>query len=205
MGSGSGKRTGSPSSIVPAERIQQIILLIRGEKVILDADLAALYGVETRRLNEQVIRNLHRFPDDFMFQLTRQELRALISQFAISNGGRGGRTKLPYAFTEHGAIMAASVLNTPRAVEMSVFVVRAFVRLRNFLATHKELAEKLAELERKLESHDEQIVAIIPHGAPRAARRTRARRQAPHRISIWRRALSRSTLCTCARGIPVAL
>ncbi|MFA4948061.1 MAG: ORF6N domain-containing protein [Candidatus Krumholzibacteriia bacterium] len=161
MGSKSSKCTGPHSSIVPAERIQQIILLIRGEKVILDADLAALYGVETRRLNEQVIRNLDRFPDDFMFQLTRQELRALISQFAISNGGRGGRTKCPYAFTEHGAIMAASVLNTPRAVEMSVFVVRAFVRLRAFLATHKELAEKLAELECKLSSHDEQIVAII--------------------------------------------
>jgi hypothetical protein len=161
MRSKSSKRTGPHSSIVPAERIQQIILLIRGEKVILDADLAALYGVETRSLNQQVIRNLDRFPADFMFQLTRQELRALISQFAISNGGRGGRTKCPYAFTEHGAIMAASVLNTPRAVEMSVFVVRAFVRLRNFLAAHKELAEKLAELERKLASHDEQIVAII--------------------------------------------
>ena len=160
-------------SPLPSERIERAILLIRGEKVILDADLAALYGVETRRLNEQVIRNLHRFPDDFMFQLTRQELRALISQFAISNGGRGGRTKLPYAFTEHGAIMAASVLNTPRAVEMSVFVVRAFVRLRAFLATHKELADKLAELERKLESHDEQIVAIIARSSaswrPRAA------------------------------------
>lgn len=84
-----------------------------------------------------------------------------MSHFATSNGGRGGRRKLPYAFTEHGAIMAASVLNTPRAVEMSVFVVRAFVRLRAFLATHQELADKLAELERKLASHDEQIVAII--------------------------------------------
>jgi len=141
--------------------IQSLIYTIRGERVMLDADLAALYGVETRRLNEQVIRNLDRFPGDFMFRLTRQELRALISQFAISNGGRGGRTKCPYAFTEHGAIMAASVLNTPRAVEMSVFVVRAFVRLRAFLATHKELADKLAELERRLSSHDEQIVAII--------------------------------------------
>ncbi|MCX5753145.1 MAG: ORF6N domain-containing protein [Candidatus Krumholzibacteria bacterium] len=161
MGNRIRKRSARQSSIIPTESIEHKILLIRGEKVIIDADLAALYGVETRRLNEQVIRNLDRFPDDFMFQLTRQELRALISQFAISNGGRGGRTKCPYAFTEHGAIMAASVLNTPRAVEMSVFVVRAFVRLRAFLATHKELAEKLAELERKLESHDEQIVAII--------------------------------------------
>ncbi len=161
MGNRIRKSSDHQPSIVPAEIIERKILLIRGEKVIIDADLAALYGVETRRLNEQVVRNLDRFPGDFMFRLTRQELRALISQFAISNGGRGGRTKCPYAFTEHGAIMAASVLNTPRAVEMSVFVVRAFVRLRNFLAAHKELAEKLAELERKLESHDEQIVAII--------------------------------------------
>jgi hypothetical protein len=161
MGNRIRKNSARQSSVVPAESIERKILLIRGEKVIIDADLAALFGVETRSLNQQVIRNLDRFPGDFMFQLTRHELRALISQFAISNGGRGGRTKCPYAFTEHGAIMAASVLNTPRAVEMSVFVVRAFVRLRAFLATHKELADKLAELERKLESHDEQIVAII--------------------------------------------
>jgi len=161
MGSKSSKRAAFHMTIVPAERIEQSILLIRGEKVILDADLAALYGVETRRLNEQVARNIDRFPADFMLRLTRQELRALISHFATSNARRGGRRKLPYAFTEHGAIMAASVLNTPRAVEMSVFVVRAFVRLRAFLATHKELAEKLAELERKLANHDEQIVAII--------------------------------------------
>jgi len=161
MGDRSSKNSDPRTSFVPAESIEHKILLIRGEKVIIDADLAALYGVETRSLNQQVIRNLDRFPGDFMFRLTRQELRALISQFAISNGGRGGRTKCPYAFTEHGAIMAASVLNTPRAVEMSVFVVRAFVRLRAFLATHKELADKLAELERRLSSHDEQIVAII--------------------------------------------
>jgi hypothetical protein len=132
MGNRIRESSGRQSSIVPTESIERKILLLRGEKVIIDADLAALYGVETRRLNEQVVRNLHRFPGDFMFRLTRQELRALISQSAISNGGRGGRTKCPYAFTEHGAIMAASVLNTPRAVEMSVFVVRAFVRLRGY-------------------------------------------------------------------------
>jgi hypothetical protein len=161
MGSKSSKRTDPHSIIVPTERIQQIILLIRGEKVILDADLASLYGVTTKRLNEQVRRNRDRFPGDFSFRLTNKEVTILKSHFATSRLDWGGRRKLPYAFTEHGAIMAASVLNTPRAVEMSVFVVRAFVRLRAFIATHKELAEKLAELERKLASHDEQIVAII--------------------------------------------
>jgi len=161
VGSRTRKKIDSNPSIIPVERIEKTIFLIRGEKVIIDSDLAALYGVETRRLNEQVTRNRERFPDDFMFQLTRQELNGLMSHFAISNVGRGGRRKCPYAFTEHGAIMAASVLNTPRAAEMSIFVVRSFVRLRNFLATHKELAEQLAELEHKLASHDEQIVAII--------------------------------------------
>ena len=161
MGSRSSKQAYPHSSIVQVERIEQTILLIRGEKVILDVDLAALYGVTTKQLNQQTKRNQTRFPSDFLFQLTSQEVNALISHFAISNGGHGGRRKLPFAFTEHGAIMAASVLNTPRAVEMSVFVVRAFVRLRALLATHKGLAEKLAELERKLAGHDEQIVAII--------------------------------------------
>jgi hypothetical protein len=160
MGDKSSKRTDPHSSIVPTERIQQIILLIRGEKVIIDADLAALYGVETRRLNEQVVRNIDRFPADFMFQLSAEEKTEVIANCDNLSKLRFYRG-LPYAFTEHGAIMAASVLNTPRAVEMSVFVVRAFVRLRAFLATHKELAEKLAELEHKLQSHDEQIVAII--------------------------------------------
>ena len=158
---GSKLRTDTHSLIVPTERIEHTILLIRGEKVILDRDLADLYGVETKRLNEQIRRNRDRFPADFLFCLTNKEVTILKSHFATSRLDWGGRRKLPYAFTEHGAIMAASVLNTPRAVEMSVFIVRAFVRLRAFLATHKELAEKLAELERKLESHDEQIVAII--------------------------------------------
>ena len=161
MGSKSSKRTGPHSSIVPTDRIERTILLIRGEKVILDADLAALYGVTTKRLNEQVRRNRDRFPEDFSFRLTRKEVTVLRSHFATSSGTHGGLRYLPLAFSEHGAIMAASILNTPRAVEMSLFVVRAFVRLRTFLATHKDLAEKLAELERKLESHDEQIVAII--------------------------------------------
>jgi len=146
---------------IPVERIERIILFIRGEKVILDSDLAALYGVETRRLNEQIRRNNSRFPKDFMFQLSHEEFEILKSQFATSRSGWGGRRKLPLAFTEHGAIMAASVLNTPRAVEMSVYVVRAFVRLRSILAAHKELAAKVAELETRLGTHDKQIIAIV--------------------------------------------
>ena len=160
MGKEYSKQADLSSSIVPVERIEQIILLIRGEKVILDVDLAGLYSVTTKRLNQQVNRNRARFPEDFVFQLTADERTEVVT---ICNhlGNLKYSRVLPFAFTEHGAIMAASVLNTPRAVEMSVFVVRAFVRLRNFLATRKELAEKVAELERKLSSHDEQIVAII--------------------------------------------
>jgi len=133
--------------------------VIRDQKVMLDSDLAEIYGVETKRLNEQVRRNIERFPSDFMFQLSAQEMQNLKSHFATSSWG--GRRKLPFAFTEHGTIMAASVLSTPRAVEMSVFVVRAFVRLRTLLATHKELAAKLVELEKKLTVRDDQIRLII--------------------------------------------
>jgi ATP-dependent Clp protease ATP-binding subunit ClpA len=136
---------------------------VRGQKVVLDADLAQMYGVETRRLNEQVRRNSERFPKDFMFELTEQELTNLMSQIAISSWG--GRRKRPLAFTEHGAIMAASVLNSPRAIEVSVYVVRAFVRLREALATNKELAHKIEELERRIEqkltTHDQAITGIL--------------------------------------------
>lgn len=138
-------------AILPATRIECRILVIRGQRVLLDEDLASLYGVETRRLNEQVRRNLDRFPADFMFELNRDEYAALMSQIATSKPGRGGRRKLPLAFTEHGAIMAATVLNSPRAVEVSVYVVRAFVRLREALTTSRELAAKLDVLERKTE------------------------------------------------------
>ncbi|MDR0776066.1 MAG: ORF6N domain-containing protein [Azonexus sp.] len=139
------------TATLPIERIAQAIVVIRGQKVLLDEDLAALYGVETRRLNEQVRRNAERFPTDFMFQLDDAEYAALISQIATSKSGRGGRRKLPLAFTEHGAIMAATVLNSPRAVEVSVYVVRAFVRLRETLASNQELAAKLDALEQKTE------------------------------------------------------
>jgi phage regulator Rha-like protein len=148
-------------SSVPLERIQQAILLIRGKRVMLDTDLAKLYGVSTKRLNEQVKRNRDRFPQDFMFQLNPEEADVLRSQIATSKEGRGGRRYLPFAFTEHGAIMLAAVLNTPRAIEVSVFVVRAFVRLREILATHKALAHKLAKLENRIETHDEAIQSLV--------------------------------------------
>jgi hypothetical protein len=147
-----GKMVGA--SATPQD-IGQRIVLLRGQKVLLDADLARLYGVTTARLNEQIKRNVTRFPSDFIFRLSNQELIVLMSQIATSkNGrsGRGGTRKPPLAFTEHGAIMAASVLNTPRAIETSVFIVRAFIRMRDALASHKELARKLDELESRTQA-----------------------------------------------------
>ena len=136
-------------AVVPVERIERAILSIRGEKVMLDSDLAELYGVETKRLNEQVRRNLARFPADFMFQLTPVEFDNLRSQIATSSSEYGGRRYLPYVFTEHGALMLANVLNSERAAKTSVQVVRAFVRLRQMLASNAELARKLEALEKK--------------------------------------------------------
>jgi hypothetical protein len=147
------------TAAVPVERIIGSILILRSQRVLLDADLATLYGVETRRLNEQVRRNIERFPKDFIFELTAEEFANLKSQFATSSWG--GRRKRPLAFTEHGAIMAATVLNSPRAVEMSIYIVRAFVQLRTLLASNKELAQQLAKLERKVSSHDQAIVGIL--------------------------------------------
>jgi phage regulator Rha-like protein len=148
-----------------AEPLESLILLIRGQKVILDSDLARIYGVTTARLNQQVKRNQERFPDDFVFQLTKTEYENLMLQIATSRSGYGGRRKLPYAFTEHGAIMAANVLNSAQAVQMSVFVVRAFVKMREVLAHNKVLADKLAELERKLTNrldvHEKAIIHIL--------------------------------------------
>jgi phage regulator Rha-like protein len=150
-----------------AVHIESLILTVRGERVILDSDLAALYGVETRVLNQAVKRNINKFPDDFMFQLTRDEAelwRRSRSQSVILKRGSNIKYK-PFAFTEHGAIMAANVLNSPRAVQMSVFVVRAFVRMRVALTRNKELARKLAELERelkkRLDAHETAIVGIL--------------------------------------------
>jgi hypothetical protein len=141
--------------------VESRILAFRGHKVILDSDLAELYGVPVKRLNEQVKRNRDRFPDDFMFRLNAEELASLRSRNATSNPGRGGRRYAPYAFTEHGAIMAATVLNSERAVEMSVFVVRAFVRLREMLATNEKLAAKIDELEQRLDIHDASIQDLL--------------------------------------------
>ena len=148
-------------AVIPLGKIEQRIFLIRGEKDMIDTDLSEFYGVQTRRLNEQVRRNKNRFPEDFMFQLNSSEFEDLKSHFATSSSGWGGRRKLPYAFTEHGAIMAASVLNSPRAVEVSVFIVRAFVKLRQTLGDNKELARKLEHLEGKLAHHDRQILNIL--------------------------------------------
>ena len=146
--------------IVPVDQIAPSIVLIRGQRVMLDADLAKLYGVPTKRLNEQVKRNRGRFPGDFAWQLTAEEKAEV-----VANCDHLARLKfsstMPYAFTEHGALMAASVLNTPRAMDVSVFVVRAFVQLRELLSTHKELAGKLAELERKVGAHDVAIQSLV--------------------------------------------
>jgi hypothetical protein len=140
------------AAIIPVERIEQSILLIRGQKVMLDTDLAVLYRVTTKRLNEQVRRNIKRFPEDFMFQLTKQEYEVMRSQIATSKKGRGGRRYLPLAFTEQGVAMLSSVLNSERSIQVNIDIMRAFVRLRQLLATHKDLARKLEELEKKYDA-----------------------------------------------------
>lgn len=147
--------------LVPSERIAHSILLLRGQKVLLDADLAELYGVETKVLVQAVKRNLERFPDDFMFQLDAEEFAALRSQSVTSNTGRGGRRYAPYAFTEQGVAMLSTVLSSPQAIAVNIEVMRAFVRLREMLAGNKELAAKLGELERKLKGHDQAIAGIL--------------------------------------------
>jgi hypothetical protein len=148
------------NEIVPIMQIESRILEIRGHKVMIDADLADIYGVPTKALNQAVKRNLERFPRDFMFQLTKSEKEEVVtncdhlSKLKYSPG-------LPYVFTEHGTIMAANVLNSPRAVEVSVYVVRAFVRLREMIASNKELAKKLDELEKKYDKHDKQFMVVF--------------------------------------------
>ncbi len=152
------RRSRPASAAVPLERS---ILLVRGQRVILDSDLAELYGVSTRVLNQAVSRNSERFPKDFAFQLSREEFAALESQLVIAKSGRGGRRTPPWAFTEHGAIMAASVLRSKEAVQMSVYVVRAFVKLRTMISADSKLAGKLAELERRIDRQDGVIVDIV--------------------------------------------
>jgi hypothetical protein len=148
------------NDVILIDDIDSVIVTLRGQKVILDRDLAALYRVTTAALNRAIKRNVERFPSDFMFQVNRREQIALAENDVRLKRIQFSRT-LPYAFTEHGAIMAASILNSPRAVEASIFVVRAFVKLRQLITAHKQLAQKLALLERKLGDHDEAIVAIM--------------------------------------------
>jgi hypothetical protein len=172
------------SQLVLLKPVEPRILILRGTKVILDSELAELYGVQVKRLNEQVKRNAKRFPQDFMFQISGKEVKNLRSQFATSRSSHGGRRHLPYAFTEHGAIMAATVLSTKRAIEMSVFVVRAFVRLRDMLATNGKVVGKLLELERHLKGHDASIQAIIEAIRELMAPKPRRRRQIGFRVPV---------------------
>lgn len=148
-------------SLIPLEKIERKIYVFRGERVILDSDLAAIYGVETRALNQAIRRNNDRFPDDFMFHLTHEEYESLMSQIVISKPGRGGRRKPALAFTEHGALMAANVLNSATAVKASLQVIRAFVKMRNMLASNAELAKKIESMEKKYDSQFKSVFDAI--------------------------------------------
>jgi hypothetical protein len=151
----------STNTIVTPDEIQSMVRVVRGQRVMLDSDLAQLYGVSTARLNEQVARNRERFPDDFAYQLTQQEFASLMSQNAISKPGRGGRRKRPWVFTEHGVAMLSSVLRSPTAVRVNIEIMRTFVRLRRLMATPGELVEQLRSLAETVQLHDEQIKAIV--------------------------------------------
>ncbi|MDZ4203215.1 MAG: ORF6N domain-containing protein [Bacteroidales bacterium] len=146
---------------IPDEVVMSKIYLIRGQKVMLDSDLAELYGAETRRLNEQVKRNRDRFPEDFMFQLTETEFENLKSQIATSSWG--GRRKLPSAFTEHGVLMLSSVLNSDLAIKVNIQIVRVYIKIRNMLGTHKDLLLKFEQFEAKLADHDDKIMLILEY------------------------------------------
>lgn len=148
------------TSLIPAERIERAILLIRGQKVMLDEDLARLYDVETKALNQAIKRNIERFPKDFAFRLTKEEWKTLRSQ-TVTSKDRGGRRYPPYVFTEQGVAMLSSVLRSRRAVLVNVEIMRAFVRLRRILASHKALATKLSEIERKYDQQFKVVFDII--------------------------------------------
>lgn len=154
------------TALVPVERITHSILIVRGQRVLLDSELAALYDVTTKALNQAVKRNAERFPEDFMFRLSRAEAEALNRSQSVTGSQKHRDPRFPpFAFTEHGAIMAATILNSPRAVEMSLYVVRAFVKLRELLASNQELARRLDELEaritRQFATHDQAITGIL--------------------------------------------
>jgi hypothetical protein len=168
------KRKPTDQQLVPVEVVERRILLIRGHKVMLDSHLAELYEVPTFRLNEAVKRNRRRFPEDFMFRLSTEETKSLTSQIAISNPGRGGRRTLPYVFTEQGVAMLSSVLNSERAIAVNIAIMRTFVRLRQILATHKELAERLKAMEKKYDKQFKVVFDILrqlmepPQGPPKS-------------------------------------
>jgi hypothetical protein len=146
---------------IALDQVQSRIFVLRGHRVLLDTDLAAFYGVPTKSLNRALNRNANRFPGDFCFRLTSEEVTNLKYQFGTSSLGHGDRRKLPFAFTEHGALMAATVLNSPYAVQMSIVVVRAFFALRRMILDHKALSSKLAELDVRIGAHDERLVEIV--------------------------------------------
>jgi hypothetical protein len=150
----------STDILIAPDKIQQMVHVVRGQRVMLDFDLARLYGVTTTRLNEQLRRNPERFPEDFAYQLTQQEFAILMSQNAISKSGHGGRRKLPWAFTEHGVAMLSSVLRSPTAVRVNIEIIRIFVRLRRLMATPGELVEQLMRLAETVQLHDNQIKTI---------------------------------------------
>jgi len=176
------------SAIVVAKKVDSKIFNLRGQRVILDRDLAELYGVQVRHLNQQAKRNAKRFPPAFRFRLSPHEWKILRSQNVISSEGHGGARYLPFAFTEHGAIMAATVLNSERAIEMSVFVVLAFVRMRRAIAGNRNILTKLAELEHRLENHDTEIQdlmnAIRELMAPEEPNRRRTGFETPAQASV---------------------
>jgi len=149
------------SDLIPVERIENKILLIRGQKVLLDRDLAELYGVETRRLIEQVKRNKSRFPEDFMFQLNKKEFENWRSQIAMSNSDRMGLRRPPYAFTEHGIAMLSSVLKSERAVQMNIAIIRAFINMREMLLNNAKMAEKLREIEDRMDTQEMNTILIM--------------------------------------------
>jgi ORF6N domain-containing protein len=149
------------SLTVSVQLIERRIYLIRGQKVMIDEDLAELYGVTTKQLNQQVSRNRKRFPKDFMFRLTKEEAEALRSQFVTSKTGRGGRRYLPYAFTEQGVAMLSSVLKSDRAIDVNIAIMRAFVKLRQMLETNEALNRKFAAVIRKLSTHDKYFTVIF--------------------------------------------
>jgi hypothetical protein len=157
--------------------VESLIHVIRGQKVMLDTDLAALYEVETFRLNEAVKRNIRRFPDDFMFRLSSEEAKSLTSQIAISNG-RGGRRSAPYAFTEPGVAMLSSVLNSERAVQMNILIMRAFIRMRELIATNKDIAARVAKLERNHENTGS-VIEVIVEDIDRLAREVKHMKNPP--------------------------